>query len=106
MYNVAVIGDKDSVAGFGTLGLDTYFTDTRDECRKIFKQLASSGKFAVIYITEKASEYVADEIEKYTESILPAVIMIPGVSGNTGSGILGVRKSVEKVVGSDIIFND
>ena len=53
MYNVAVIGDKDSVAGFGTLGLDTYFTDTRDECRKIFKQLASSGKFAVIYITEK-----------------------------------------------------
>ena len=65
MYNVAVIGDKDSVAGFGTLGLDTYFTDTRDECRKIFKQLASSGKFAVIYITEKASEYVADEIEKY-----------------------------------------
>ena len=58
MYNVAVIGDKDSVAGFGTLGLDTYFTDTRDECRKIFKQLASSGKFAVIYITEKASEYV------------------------------------------------
>ena len=32
--------------------------------------------------------------------------MIPGVSGNTGSGILGVRKSVEKAVGSDIIFND
>lgn len=39
MYSVAVIGDKDSVAGFGTLGLDTYFTDTREECRKTFKQL-------------------------------------------------------------------
>ena len=59
-----------------------------------------------LHPSEKASEYVADEIEKYTESILPAVIMIPGVSGNTGSGILGVRKSVEKAVGSDIIFND
>ncbi len=34
----------------------------------------------------------------------PAIIQIPGVSGNTGAGVAGVKKSVEQAVGSDIIF--
>ena len=33
------------------------------------------------------------------------IILIPGVSGNTGEGLSAVRRSVEKAVGSDI-FND
>ena len=41
---------------------------------------------------------------RYRESLLPAVILIPGVSGNTGKGIEGVKKSVEQAVGSDILF--
>ncbi len=106
MYSIAVLGDRDSIAGFGALGLDTYFADEQSKCRKLFKQLASSGRYAVIYITEKAAEYVSDEIEKYSESMIPAVIAIPGVSGNTGRGIRQVKRSVEKAVGSDIIFND
>ena len=35
---------------------------------------------------------------------LPAVIQIPGVSGNTGAGVSGVKKTVEQAVGSDILF--
>lgn len=34
------------------------------------------------------------------------MILIPGVSGNTGLGIQNVRSSVEKAVGSDIIFGE
>ncbi len=29
---------------------------------------------------------------------------IPGIAGNTGAGVAGVKKSVEQAVGSDIIF--
>ena len=46
------------------------------------------------------------EIERYREADLPAIILIPGVSGNTGQGIMAVKKSVEQAVGSDIIFNN
>ena len=35
----------------------------------------------------------------------PAIILIPGVKGNTGEGLRGVHKSVEQAVGSDILFN-
>jgi V/A-type H+-transporting ATPase subunit F len=37
---------------------------------------------------------------------LPAIIPIPGVSANTGMGMRNVKKSVERAVGSDIIFNN
>lgn len=105
MYNIAVIGDRDSIAGFGALGFDVHFAEDRASAKSAFKQLAAGGT-AIIYITEKAAAEIEDEIEKYDESPLPAVILIPGVSGNTGAGIKGVKKSVEQAVGSDIIFNN
>ena len=46
------------------------------------------------------------EINHYREEMLPAIILIPGVSGNTGKGIEGVKHSVEQAVGSDIIFGN
>ena len=47
---------------------------------------------------------IGHAIEKFKESLLPSVILIPGVSGNTGKGIEGVKSSVEQAVGSDILF--
>ena len=38
--------------------------------------------------------------------LLRRIIQIPGVSGNTGAGIQGVKQSVEKAVGSDILFGN
>ena len=45
-----------------------------------------------------------EEMEQYRERTLPAVIQIPGVAGNTGAGVEGVRKTVEQAVGTDILF--
>ena len=46
------------------------------------------------------------EISKYSEELMPAIIQIPGISGNTGAGIENVKKSVETAVGSDILFSN
>jgi archaeal/vacuolar-type H+-ATPase subunit F len=47
---------------------------------------------------------IPSEINKYGEQTFPAIIQIPGVSGNTGAGVEGVKKTVEQAVGSDILF--
>ena len=60
--------------------------------------------YGIIYITEAAAAEVSDELEMYREKTLPAIIQIPGVSGNTGAGVEGVKKTVEQAVGSDILF--
>ena len=61
---------------------------------------------SVLHITEKLASQLAPELEALSQRILPAVIPIPGVSGNTGIGMANVKKSVERAVGSDILFGD
>ena len=105
MYKMAVLGEYDSIYGFATLGLDTFPVTDPAEAAKELHRLASN-EYAVIYITEHLAEQIEHEIEKFKEQMLPAVILIPGVYGNTGKGVEGVRKSVEQAVGSDILFSN
>ena len=103
MYKIAVVGDYDSIFGFAALGLDTFAVQTREEAAEKLHQLAQGG-YGIIYITEKLGAELTHEIEKYQEQVTPAIIQIPGIAGNTGAGVAGVKKSVEQAVGSDIIF--
>jgi V/A-type H+-transporting ATPase subunit F len=105
MYKIAVIGDYDSIYGFATLGLSICPVKTRDEARDKLRQLAD-GKYGIIYITEAVAAELQDEMEEYRERTLPAIIQIPGVSGNTGAGVENVKKTVEQAVGSDILFSE
>ena len=105
MYKVAVLGDRDSIYGFAAIGLETYPVSNAEEAAKILKELADS-QYAVIYITESLQSGLESEIDKYMSERLPAIIPIPGVSGNTGMGMRNVKKSVERAVGSDLIFNN
>ncbi|MBE6737181.1 MAG: V-type ATP synthase subunit F [Ruminococcaceae bacterium] len=103
MYKVAVIGDRDSIYGFAALGLDVFYTETAEDGTAVFKEITSSERYAVVYITEQLASLIMNEIEKYSFKPSPAIILIPGVKGNTGEGIRAVKKSVEKAVGSDIL---
>ena len=105
MYKIAVMGEPDSIYGFATLGLDTYPFDSPDNAGHKLRELAENN-YAVIYITESLAAGLQNEIAHYREEKLPAIILIPGVSGNTGEGISQVRKSVEQAVGSDILFGN
>ena len=60
----------------------------------------------VLKEAEKLAAQLKHDIARYEGQIIPAVIEIPGVSGNTGSGVRGVKKSVEQAVGSDILFSN
>ena len=102
---IAVIGDYDSIYGFASLGLSTFPVDGYEEAEKTLKTLVGSG-YGIIYITEELAARSQKVINKYRESMLPAIIQIPGVKGNTGDGIKAVRRSVEQAVGSDILFGE
>lgn len=101
MYKIGVMGDRDSIYGFRSVGLTVFPADTGAEGAAILKSVAD--EFAVIFITEKLAAEMENEIAKYRERTVPAIIPIPGVSGNTGIGMKNVSLSVEKAVGSDIL---
>ena len=106
MYKIAVIGDYDSIYGFSTLGLSICPVKTREEAKDMLQQLAGSEKYGIIYVTEGVAAQISEEIETYREQTFPAIIQIPGVSGNTGAGVENVKKTVEQAVGSDILFSE
>ncbi|MCR5543268.1 MAG: V-type ATP synthase subunit F [Eubacterium sp.] len=102
---IAVMGDYDSIYGFASLGLSTFPVEGYEEASKTLRNLANSG-YGIIYITEELGALLQTQISKYNEVMLPAIIQIPGVKGNTGDGVMAVRRSVEKAVGSDILFGN
>ncbi len=105
MYKIGVIGDYDSICGFGALGLDIYPAGSAEECAALLKRLAG-GEYGILYVTEPLIEQLPELFEKYRQRRVPAVIPIPSSRGATGFGVAQVKRYVEQAVGSDIIFNE
>ena len=105
MYTTAVIGDRDSIYGFASVGFDIFPTDDAQQAASSLRKMADGG-YGVIYVTEALAAQISDEIDRYREQPLPAIILIPGISGNTGMGMKNVSKCVEQAVGSDILSDN
>lgn len=105
MYKAAVMGEYDSIYGFASVGLETIPVSEAKEAEEKLRELADA-QYAIVYITESMAEKIEKTIARYKEAMLPAIILIPGVFGNTGRGVENVKKSVEQAVGSDILFGN
>ena len=104
--SIAVIGDSESVKGFGAVGMDMFICDDPPSSPQLLKKIAENDYYAIIYMTEEVFEASAREREKLAEKQMPAIIPIPGVRGNTGIGIKRLSRFVEQAVGSDILFKN
>lgn len=102
MYSIAVIGDRDSVMGFRALGLSVFPAENAAEGREILHKL-TNGDYAVIYMTESLIEELAADIDKFKDSVTPAIIVIPGKGGSLGLGMSALKSAVERAVGADIM---
>ncbi|MBE6708485.1 MAG: V-type ATP synthase subunit F [Ruminococcaceae bacterium] len=100
MYKIAVIGDSDSICGFSAIGMTAMAVSDEKEALEKLRALDPSV-FAVVFVTENVYGLIAEEYDR--ENAIPAVIPIPGTTGNTGAGMRDVSKFVEMAVGSDII---
>ena len=105
MYNIAVMGDYDSIYGFAALGLKVCPVTDAEEGARLLKKL-SEEQTAVVYVTEALATEMKEVIAGYDTALLPAIIPSPGAFGNTGLGMANVKRSVERAVGSDIIFKE
>ncbi len=101
-YQIAVVGDQDSVLGFKALGLSVYPAGSAEEARAIVHRLAKEN-CAVIYLTETLAAQLESEIDRYKDALTPAIILIPGKEGPQGIGMGNIRRAVERAVGADIL---
>ena len=102
MYKIAVMGDRDSILGFGALGLEVFPAEDLQEARHTLHKLARE-EYAIIYMTEQLASQLSAEIARYNDSVTPAIILIPGKSGSLGLGASALQSAVERAVGADIL---
>ena len=107
MYKIGIIGERDSVLGFMSLGFSVHEVSGADEAAGVLHKLVSSGEYAIIFIIENLAERLSGEIEasKYHEPPLPAIIRFRSVREHRlWSGCN--KDAVRRAVGADMVFND
>src|SRR5690625_1067329 len=102
MFNVAVVGDKDSVLAFKALGIDVFTVVEADEAKRAIDTIARKN-YGVIFVTEQIAEKIPDTIERYDDQLVPAIILIPSNQGTLNIGMDRINDNVEKAVGSNIL---
>lgn len=103
MSSMAIVGDYDSIFGFTAVGIAVHPAANREEAIKLLRYL-EKRKTEIIFITEQLAHRLSEEIKELREKKDIAVILVPGLHGNTGEGIENIKKMVERAVGSDILF--
>ncbi len=99
---VAIIGDKDSILLYKSIGFNVYPVTSEEQARDLFKSLVMNYK--VIFIVDTLQAQISDLTDRYKTRSFPAVIPLPSCNGSNGLGMLGIKENVEKAVGADILF--
>ncbi len=105
MAKIGVLGDRDSVLLFKSIGLDVFFAADAEEASKQIHQMARDG-YSVIFITEQLYTGCAEAMDRYREQAFPSIVPVPGISGTTGVGMEELKRNVEKAIGADILFSE
>ena len=101
-YEIAVVGDRESIMGFRAIGLSVCPVFNPNEARAEIQRLADSD-CAVIFLTETLAKDLGDVIARYRSQLKPAIILIPGKEGSLGIGKETIETVIERAVGADII---
>ncbi|MBD3369349.1 V-type ATP synthase subunit F [Candidatus Fermentibacteria bacterium] len=99
---IAFIGDADSVLGFRALGVRTVVPESPARASKEFAELVRR-EVSVIMVTEDMAENLAEQIETTAHMTVPAVVVLPGVTGRRERGRETIRRLITRAVGVDLM---
>ncbi|MCL1827913.1 MAG: V-type ATP synthase subunit F [Oscillospiraceae bacterium] len=104
MHKIAVVGGRETVIGFKALGLDVFPVTDVKQAGEVLKTVTKPEEgYAVIYIEENTAQGLGEEISRFKDSPIPAIILIPGRDGPLGLGQSALKAAVERAVGTDIL---
>ena len=103
MYKIGVIGNRDAILGFLSVGFAAFEADSVETATRVLHRIARSGEYGVIFVTENYAKDMEEAIGVYRDHPIPAIVPIPDESGSSGYGMNNLRRAVERAVGVDIL---
>ena len=98
----SVIGDEDTVLGFGIVGVLGKVATNEEETRRAFQELLEDQEVSIIIITERLADKIRTLVDQYllTQSF-PLIVEIPDRQGRL-PGRPGIKEMVNAAIGIKI----
>ena len=98
----SVIGDEDTVLGFGIVGVLGKVATNEEETRRAFHELLEDQDVSIIIITERLADKIRALVDQYllTQSF-PLIVEIPDRQGRL-PGRPGIKEMVNAAIGIKI----
>lgn len=95
----AVLGDEDTVLGFGMVGVLGKTVSNSDEADQGFRAILKDKNVGIIIITELVADMIRPVVDKYLfAEIFPLIVEIPDGNGRI-EGRAGIRDVVNSAIG-------
>lgn len=101
MPSAAIIGDRQSLAGFTALGVDGYAAESEAEAKAALEKAQRAG-CALILMTEAAARHAHVHIEAMRQKEGPPVLILPGETGNTGQAEREIEAAIRQAAGAGL----
>jgi len=100
--NYFVIGDEDTVLGFGLVGVKGTTVRTREEAKTAFEDVLADRDTGIIIITERIADLIRPLVDRYLFSErFPLIVEIPDREGPV-KGKPGIREMVNEAIGINL----
>ena len=94
-----VIGDDDTVLGFGMVGVAGRVAHNAEETEQAFRQAMEDNQVGIIVMTERTAELIRPVVDRFVFSgRFPLVVEIPDRRGPI-EGKPGIREMVNRAIG-------
>jgi V/A-type H+-transporting ATPase subunit F len=98
----AIIGDEDTIIGFGILGVPGKIASTPDEAQRAFQAILDDKDTGIIIITERIADMIRPMVNRYLLTIgFPLVVEIPDRKG-TKPDRPGIKEMVNAAIGINL----
>ena len=98
----SVIGDEDTVLGFGIVGVLGKIATNEEETRRAFHELLEDKDVSIIIITERLADNIRTLVDKYLlTQTFPLIVEIPDRKGRL-PGRPDIKELVNAAIGIKI----
>jgi len=95
----SIIGDEDTVLGFGMVGVSGKVATSADEAQRAFEAMLEDKDISIIIITESVADMIRSIVDKYLFAVsFPLIVEIPD-RNSTKTGRHGIREMVNSAIG-------
>lgn len=100
---VAIIGNENIVLPLKSIGMEIVGIQNKEDGQNFFRKLKESGdEYGIVFVTSDWYKILEDEIMKFANKSLPAIISLPSPTEKEGETLAVLDKLMERAIGSKL----